>query len=138
MIDCDIDEHIAVVTIDNPAANTFTGAGLEQLSEVIAKLNSDMNVYAMVITGHGEKFFSAGADLKALADGDKVQARHMARRFSAAFEALQEARPVTIAAINGYAMGGGLEYTISCDLRIGEEQGKMQDPIASIGVLPSC
>ena len=57
----------------------------------------------------GEKFFSAGAELKTFAEGDKVLARMMAQRFGETFEALQEARPVVIAAINGYAMGGGLE-----------------------------
>ena len=93
-------------------------------------------MYAAVITGHGDKFFSAGADIKTFAGGDKVQARLMAQRFGAAFEALQEARPVVIAAINGYAMGGGLECALACDLRIAEEHAQMALPEASIGLLP--
>src|SRR3984885_11120144 len=118
MIECEIDEHVAVLTLNNPPANTFTAAGLSQLTTLIGELNRNLNVYAVVVTGQGEKFFSAGADLKSFADGDKVQARLMAQRFGAAFEALQEARPVVIAAITGYAMGGGLECALACDLRI--------------------
>jgi enoyl-CoA hydratase/carnithine racemase len=100
-------------------------------------LNRNLDVYAVVVTGQGEKFFSAGADLKTFASGDKVQARLMAQRFGAAFEALQEARPVIIAAINGYAMGGGLECALACDLRIAEEHAQMALPEPSVGLLPA-
>lgn len=137
MIECKIDDHVAVLTLNNPSANTFTADGLLQLTSVIGDLNRNMNVYAAVITGEGDKFFSAGADLKSFAGGDKVQARLMAQRFGAAFEALQEARPVIIAAINGYAMGGGLECALSCDLRIAEEHAQMALPETSVGLLPA-
>src|SRR5271163_2185427 len=136
MIECAIEGTVAVLTLHNPPANTFTAAGLLQLSAVVGELNRDMNVYAIVVTGQGDKFFSAGADLKTFADGDKVQARLMAQRFGAAFEALQEARPAVIAAINGYAMGGGLECALACDLRIAEEQAQMALPEPSVGLLP--
>ena len=120
MIECKVEGHIALITIDNPSANTFTAEGLGELEALIGDLNRNERVYAAVLTGHGEKFFSAGADIKTFAAGDKVQARLMAQRFGAAFEALQEARPVVIAAINGYAMGGGHECALACDLRIAE------------------
>ena len=81
MIECKIDGHIAVVTLNNPSANTFTAAGLLQLETLIGELNLNMDVYAVVISGQGEKFFSAGADLKMFADGDKARAREVARRF---------------------------------------------------------
>jgi enoyl-CoA hydratase/carnithine racemase len=137
MIECKIDEHVALVTLNNPAANTFTAEGLFQLTTVIGDLNRNLDVYAVVVTGQGEKFFSAGADLKTFASGDKLQARLMAQRFGAAFEALQEARPVIIAAINGYAMGGGLECALACDLRIAEEHAQMALPEPSVGLLPA-
>ncbi len=137
MIDCQIDGPIAVLTLDNPPANTFTAEGLAKLEETVHALNSDLSVYAVVITGRGEKFFSAGADLKSFAGGDKVLARSMAQRFGSAFEALQNARPVVIAAINGYAMGGGLECALACDLRIAEEQAQMALPETSVGLLPA-
>jgi len=137
MIECIIDGHVALITLNNPAANTFTAAGLRELTDLIGDVNRNLDVYAAVITGQGEKFFSAGADLKMFANGDKVQARLMAQRFGAAFEALQEARPVFIAAINGYAMGGGLECALACDLRIAEEHAQMALPEPSVGLLPA-
>jgi enoyl-CoA hydratase/carnithine racemase len=136
MIECAIDGSVALLTLNNPSANTFTAAGLEQLHALIGELNANAQVRAAVITGHGDKFFSAGADLKEFADGDKAHARLMAQRFGAAFEALQEARPVMIAAINGYCMGGGLECALACDLRLCEEQAQMALPEASVGLLP--
>jgi enoyl-CoA hydratase/carnithine racemase len=136
MIECSIDGSVALVTLNNPSANTFTADGLERFQALIGDLNRNLQVRAAVITGHGEKFFSAGADLKEFADGDKVRARLMAQRFGAAFEALQESRPVFIAAINGYAMGGGLECALACDMRICEEQVQMALPEASVGLLP--
>lgn len=136
MIDCKIDGHVALLTLNNPSANTFTADGLLRLTALVGDLNRNMQVYAAVIIGQGEKFFSAGADLKSFADGDKVQARLMAQHFGAAFSALQEARPVVIAAINGYAMGGGLECALACDLRIAEEHAQMALPEASVGLLP--
>jgi enoyl-CoA hydratase/carnithine racemase len=136
MIECTITESVAEIVLNNPSANTFTGEGLDQLRELIAKLNDDPQVRAAVITGAGEKFFCAGADLKQFADGDKVRARAVAQRFGATFEALQRARPVTIAAINGFAMGGGLECALACDMRICEEHAQMALPEPSVGLLP--
>jgi enoyl-CoA hydratase/carnithine racemase len=136
MIDCKLDGHIAVITLNNPPANTFTADGLEELEALIGELDGDLGIYAAVITGQGEKFFSAGAELKSFASGDKAEARRIAQRFGAAFEALQEARPVVIAAINGYAMGGGLECALSCDMRIAEEHAQMALPETSVGLLP--
>ena len=137
MIDSRIDGHVAVITLDHPPANTFTADGLADLTALIAMLNGNVEIHAVIVTGKGAKFFSGGADLKTFAGGDKVRARLMAQRFGAAFEALQEARPVVIAAINGYAMGGGLECALSCDLRIAEEHAQMALPEPAVGLLPA-
>ena len=113
--------NTAVVTIDNPGANTWDTESLPALRDLVAKLNREKAVYALVITGAGEKFFSAGADLKLFADGDPETARSMAVYFGEAFEALADFRGVSIAAINGFAMGGGLEVAMACDIRIAED-----------------
>jgi len=136
MIQNRIEGHTAFITIDNPPANTWTPDGLRTLEALIAELNADRQVYAAVITGTGSKFFSAGADLKSF-QGDKVLARHFIARFGATFEALMNARFVTIAAINGYAMGGGLECCLACDIRIAEEHAQMGLPEPAVGLLPS-
>ena len=129
-------DHIAILTIANPPANTWTVDSLAALKKTIAELNDDQNIYALVVTGQGEKFFSAGADLKTFADGDRARANEMAQRFGEAFAALTSFRGVSIAAINGYAMGGGLECALSCDIRIAEEHAQMALPEASVGLLP--
>jgi enoyl-CoA hydratase/carnithine racemase len=128
--------HTALVTIDNPPANTWTPESLRSLEKLVGDLNAARKIYAMVITGSGEKFFSAGADLKTFS-GDKAIARQFIARFGAAFEALMNSRFVTIAAMNGYAMGGGLECAISCDIRIAESHAQMALPEPAVGLLPA-
>ena len=132
----EIDGHVAVVTLAHPPANTWTRDSLVALRDLVRELDADRSVYALVVTGEGEKFFSAGADLKQFADGDKALAREIARRFGEAFETLSAFRGVSIAAINGYAMGGGLECALACDLRIAEEQAQLALPEAGVGLLP--
>jgi enoyl-CoA hydratase/carnithine racemase len=130
------DGALALLTLKRPSANTFTADGLRQLQALVGQLDAMPHVRALVISGDGPKFFSAGADLNTFADGDRAVAREMAARFGAAFEALQNARCVTIAAINGYAMGGGLECALACDLRIAERHAQMALPEASVGLIP--
>jgi len=128
--------HIAKLTMSNPPANTWTLESLNQLKELVNELSHDRTIYALVLTGEGEKFFSAGADLKTFASGDKALAADMAFAFGEAFEALSSFDGVSIAAINGYAMGGGLEVALACDIRIAEQQVQMALPEASVGLLP--
>ncbi|KHL69526.1 MULTISPECIES: enoyl-CoA hydratase [Pseudomonas] len=128
--------HTALITISHPPANTWDRDSLIGLKLLIEHLNRDDDIYALVITGQGERFFSAGADLKLFADGDKARARDMARLFGEAFEALRDFRGVSIAAINGYAMGGGLECALACDIRIAERQAQLALPEATVGLLP--
>ena len=128
--------HTAIITIDNPPANTWTPETLRDLETLVAELNADRGIYAAILIGTGGKFFSAGADLKTF-HGDRVMARHFIGRFGAAFEALMSSRFVTIAAINGYAMGGGLECTLACDIRIAEQHAQMALPEPAVGLLPA-
>lgn len=132
----EIVEHTAVITINNPPANTWDSESLPALKAIVEALNEDSNIYSLVLTGQGEKFFSAGANLKIFAEGGKPVAKNMSDHFGAAFETLSDFNGVSIAAINGYAMGGGLEVALACDIRIAEEQAQMALPEASVGLLP--
>ena len=136
MIHHRIEGHTAFVTIDNPPANTWTPTDLRALESLVRELEADRSVYAAVLTGAGGKFFSAGADLKSF-HADKVLARHFIACFGAAFGTLMNARFVTIAAIDGYAMGGGLECALACDIRIAEAHAQMALPEPSVGLLPA-
>lgn len=132
----EIQGPVALVRLDNPPAHTWTPSSLSALKDLIADLNSDSSIYSLVLRGKGEKFFSAGADLKLFAEGDKQVARDMAGKFGEAFETLAAFRGVSIAAINGYALGGGLECALACDLRIAAEHSVMGLPEAAVGLLP--
>lgn len=131
-----IEGHTAILTMSNPPANTWTAESLQALKAKVLELNQNRDIYALVLTGEGNKFFSAGADLKLFADGDKGNAATMAKHFGEAFETLSAFRGVSIAAINGYAMGGGLEVALACDIRIAEHQAVMALPEATVGLLP--
>ena len=131
-----IDGNTAIIKMNNPPANTWTAASLQALKAKVLELNDNKDIYALVITGQGEKFFSAGADLNLFADGDKGNAATMAKHFGEAFETLSAFRGVSIAAINGYAMGGGLEVALACDIRIAEAHAQMALPEATVGLLP--
>tara|TARA_Y100000588_G_scaffold383684_2_gene473523 strand:- start:1489 stop:2277 length:789 start_codon:yes stop_codon:yes gene_type:complete len=132
----DICEHTAVITINNPPANTWDAESLIGLRQIVSELNVNRDIYALVITGSGDKFFSAGADLKMFASGDKAVAQDIGLKFGQAFEALADFRGVSIAAVNGFAMGGGLECAMACDIRIVERQAKLALPEAKVGLLP--
>ncbi|MBF4801036.1 MULTISPECIES: enoyl-CoA hydratase [Aeromonas] len=128
--------HVAYITLDHPPANTWTLASLQAFLQMMVELDSRPDVVALVIRGAGDKFFCAGADLNMFADGNLEHAREVAEAFGRAFEALARFHGVSIAAINGYAMGGGLEVALACDIRIAEQQAKLGLPEASVGLLP--
>ena len=128
--------HTAIITLNNPPANTWTPESLKQLEKIVGELNADAENYALIITSQSEKFFSAGADLKRFNHDDKAQAFTFISAFGSAFEALAKYNGVSIAAITGFAMGGGLEVALSCDFRIAETQAKMALPEAAVGLLP--
>lgn len=126
----------AILTLNNPPANTWTTESLNQLRGLVSELNEDKNNYCLIITSNSEKFFSAGADLNGFNHDDKGRARDFIGAFGAAFEALSNYTGVSIAAITGFAMGGGLEVALCCDIRIAEEQAQMALPECTVGLLP--
>ena len=135
MIRHEIRGTTAILTIDNPPANTWTPESLRAFAKLLPALEANRDVRAAVITGAGSKFFSVGADLEHFR-GEKSKAREFIALFGEAFEPLMNARFVTIAAINGYAMGGGLECATCCDIRLAEEHAQMALPEPAVGLLP--
>jgi len=128
--------HTTILTLNNPPANTWTPESLRELKAIVETLNDDAENYALIITSNSEKFFSAGADLARFNHDDKGLAFEFASAFGEGFGALANYRGVSIAAITGYAMGGGLEVALACDFRIAEQQAQMALPEASVGLLP--
>lgn len=128
--------HVAIITFNNPPVNTWTPESLAYLKQLVTELNEDKDNYSLILHSDSEKFFSAGADLNRFNHDDKALSFDFAQAFGSAFEALSNYQGVSIAAITGFAMGGGLEVALSCDVRICEEQSQMALPEATIGLLP--
>ncbi len=131
-----VEAHTAFITMDNPPANTWTLASLQQLESMIREIHQNSKVTTLIICSASEKFFSAGADLNAFNHQPVKAVEAMATAFGKAFEALTDFSGLSIAAINGYAMGGGLEVALACDLLVAEKQAVMALPEASVGLLP--
>ncbi|MBB6519756.1 enoyl-CoA hydratase [Pseudoteredinibacter isoporae] len=128
--------HTCIITMNNPPANTWTPESLRELKAKVEELNADKDNYALIIASESEKFFSAGADLNRFNHDDKGQAFEFIGAFGEAFEALAHYQGVSIAAITGFAMGGGLETALACDIRVCEEQAQLALPEAAVGLLP--
>jgi len=128
--------HTALLTLNNPPAHTWTPESLDALATIIGELNADKNNYALIITGSGQKFFSAGADLNQFNHSDNAKCERFSHAFANAFTTLANYQGISIAAINGFAMGGGLETALACDIRIAEPHAQMALPECSVGLLP--
>lgn len=133
----EIHEGIATITINRPAAmNAMNGTTLAELEGVVANIISTPSVRAAVLTGAGEKAFVAGGDISVLRDLTPSQARAMAQQAHRVFAAIEQSPKPFIAAVNGYALGGGCELAMACDIRIASETAKFGQPEINIGILP--
>lgn len=130
-------ERIAYVTINRPEVlNCFNYSTLLELERVIEDLSMNHDIWAVVITGSGEKAFSAGADLKERRQlGNKEVIRNV-KKISSVFEQVANLPQPTIALINGYALGGGLELALACDFRIAVSYATMGLTETSMGIIP--
>jgi enoyl-CoA hydratase len=133
----EVENHVAVVTIDRPRAmNALSVATLDELEAVLDRIEADPDVRAVVLTGAGEKAFVAGADITEIKDLDRQGGEAFARRGQALFARIEAfARPV-IAAVNGYALGGGCELAMACDIRVASANARFGQPEVNLGLLP--
>jgi enoyl-CoA hydratase len=130
-------EGIATITLNRPEAlNAFSGEVVNEVLQALEDARTDENARVIVLTGAGDRAFSAGADIKAMKGMNALKARDlslMGGRLCGALESLE--KPV-IAALNGYAVGGGLEVAMACDLRIASENARMGQTEINIGLIP--
>ena len=126
------DDGVALVRLDNPKANALSSELLRQLEVVAADLTDDPPG-AVVVTG-GDRIFAAGADIKEF--GGPEEARAVGGRFLSAFDAVAAIPRCVIAAIAGFALGGGCELALACDLRIASERAKLGQPEILLGIIP--
>src|ERR1700682_5353871 len=131
------DAGVAVIEMNGPPANTYTYEMNRQFDDAILKARMDNSAYVIVITGAGEKFFSAGANIKMLASVDPTFKYYFCLQANEMLLRLEHTPKLVIAAINGHCVGGGLEIAMAADLRIArKDAGKMGLPEVNLGVLP--
>ena len=131
------DAGVAIITMDDPPANTYTYEMNRQLDEAILKARMDNNVHVIVLTGQGDKFFSAGANIKMLASVDPTFKYYFCLHANETLLRLEHTPKLVIAALNGHTVGGGLEIAMAADIRIArKDAGKCGLPEINLGVLP--
>ena len=130
-------EGIARLTLNAPPANTYSYEMMQQLDRAILDARMDDAVQVIVITGKGEKFFCAGADIRMLADVTPSFKYYFCLHANETLARLEQTPKLVIAAINGHCVGGGLEVAMAADLRVArKDAGKLGLPEVSLGVLP--
>src|SRR6266568_4306576 len=131
------DEGVGVIEKNDPPANTYTYEMNRQLDDAILKARMDNDVYVIVLTGAGDKFFSAGANIKMLASVDPTFKYFFCLHANEMLLRLEHTPKLVIAALNGHTVGGGLEIAMAADLRIArKDAGKIGLPEVNLGVLP--
>jgi enoyl-CoA hydratase/carnithine racemase len=131
------DAGVAVITMDDPPANTYTYEMNRQLDDAILKARMDNDVYVILLTGSGDKFFSAGANIRMLSQVDPTFKYYFCLHANETLLRLEHTPKLVIAALNGHTVGGGLEIAMACDLRIARrDAGKIGLPEVNLGVLP--
>jgi enoyl-CoA hydratase len=132
-----VEGGVAVIELNDPPANTYTYEMNRQIDECILKARMDNDVYVLLLTGAGDKFFSAGANIKMLSSVDPTFKYYFCLHANEALLRLEHTPKLVIAAINGHCVGGGLEIAMAADIRIARrESGKIGLPEINLGVLP--
>jgi enoyl-CoA hydratase len=137
LINYRVDAGVAVVELCDPPANTYTYEMNRQLDEAILKARMDNEVYVIVLSGAGDKFFSAGANIKMLVSVDPTFKYYFCLHANETLLRLEHTPKLVIAALNGHCVGGGLEIAMAADIRIArQDAGKIGLPEVNLGVLP--
>ena len=132
-----MDGRVAVVTIDRENVLNALNTGLmEELMHTLNDLGSDSGVGVVVLTGTGERSFIAGADIKEMAGKTPLEARAYSELGQEIAHKLETMRKPTIAAVNGYALGGGCEMALACDVRLASENAHFGQPEINLGIIP--
>lgn len=134
VIEYSAENRIGLLTIHRPEALNALNA--EVLNALDTRLDDLGDIACLIVTGAGEKAFVAGADISEMAELSLVEAREFSERGNAVLAKLEDLRMPTIAAINGYALGGGLELALCCDIRIASENARFGFPEVSLGIIP--
>jgi len=132
----EVQDGIAVVTISRPKAlNALNTRFFQEMDDYVASIKNNSNIKVMVITGEG-KAFVAGADITEMVNKNQDEGSDFSRLGQATFRSLENLNIPVIAAINGFALGGGLELSMACDFRIANTKAKFGQPEVNLGLIP--
>lgn len=137
LVDYQTDAGVAVLTLNDPPVNGYTHEMMKDLDAAILEARFDPDVAVLVITGHGERFFCAGANIQMLNEADPTFKYYFCLHANETLLRLEHTPKLVLAALNGHTVGGGLEIALACDLRIARRgAGKVGLPEVALGVLP--
>jgi enoyl-CoA hydratase len=137
VIKMEMEDRLAIVTIDRPEArNALNSMVLRELSMAFEHVSLAQDVGAIILTGSGDRAFVAGADIKEMAGLGALQMRSFSEMGRRLGDAIASCNKPIIAAINGYALGGGCELALACDIRIASENARLGQPEVTIGIIP--
>lgn len=133
----EIKDHTAIVTFNRPdKLNALNKKTIDELEEIFTKLKTNENVFVVVLTGNGEKAFVAGADISELNKLDVLNAKEFSERGNSVFAMIEAFERPVIAAVNGFALGGGCELALACHIRVAGENAKFGQPEVNLGIIP--
>lgn len=133
----ELKEKTAVITVNRPdKLNALNSQTMDELKDVFKSVKNDENVRAVVITGAGEKAFIAGADISELNKLDMISGKNFAEKGQEIFSLIENLTKPVIAAVNGFALGGGCELALSCHIRLASDNAKFGQPEVNLGIIP--
>ena len=133
----EVNDEIALVTINRPKSlNALNSETLAELDQCFDEISTRKDIKVLILTGSGQKAFVAGADISEMVNATPAEGRQMGMLAKQAFLKLETMPQVTIAAVNGYALGGGCEISMACDIRIASDNARFGQPETGLGILP--
>lgn len=137
LVEYRVEDGVAIIQLSDPPANTYTYEMMRQLDESILQARFDPDVHVLLISGAGEKFFCAGANIKMLSEVTPDYKYYFCLHANETLNRLEQTPKLVIGVLNGHCVGGGLEIALACDIRIAKQgAGKIGLPEVSLGVLP--
>jgi enoyl-CoA hydratase len=137
LVNYNTEKGVAVLTLNDPPVNAYSYEMLKELDAAILEARFDNDVHVLILTGHGEKFFSAGANINMLRESDATFKYYFCLHANETITRLEQTPKLCIAALNGHCVGGGLEIALACDMRIARSGDfQLGLPEVALGVLP--
>jgi enoyl-CoA hydratase len=135
-IQVEISQKVGILTMNNPPANALSPEFRQDLLSKLTEISKNDAVWTLIITGAGEKFFAAGADIPSLLKLDRKGGLERVRKAREFYGGVAYFEKPVIAAINGICLGGGLELALACDIRVAAEHAKLGVPEVNLGIMP--